>query len=296
MADQTTPAHDVFEGEIPKNLGKKSMSPIIKIAGLIALVGILGTAAIILESGDNFTVEPGIDITESLSGHLPSSGEDKQSPTSAPNLSETDEIALDLSEPEAQAAAELEALEYEGESSAITIVPPAEPVNYSEQNQSETFVDDDLRIEVTQLSSRIDEIEAMQTERINVVKSGIDLQSQGIDELNKLVKSLDALKWELEALKTTSVVQPLPTPTKSKTVNPQQSKSKTAEKSADKALELNLLGIDTWGGVRFAQIEYEGQIHLLATNESIGNWRIQTIAHNNVVVRNTEGESIELSI
>ncbi|MAP25461.1 MAG: hypothetical protein CMH17_00825, partial [Methylophaga sp.] len=58
--------HDVFEGEIPSDLGKKSAPIWFKVIGLVAMVGVLGTAAFLLERDKDYLVEPGIDITESI--------------------------------------------------------------------------------------------------------------------------------------------------------------------------------------------------------------------------------------
>lgn len=296
MAEDTK--HDVFEGEIPKDLGKKSPPIWIKGAGLVVLVGVLGSAALMLESNDDFAVEPGVDITDSLSSHLPSVSTSETSEIelqSSPgrNLNEIDVAmtASDISIPEEQ----INILEMERGDNAITITPRQDPSPEAAVTSSE-FVKDELRQEVSQLTSRLAEIEASESERITVVKSGIELHAQSVEKLNVLVRSLEGLKKELSALKTAPVSAAAPATVRARQATPEKSNPQAKPVEPKEPHELSLLGIDTWGGERFAQIEFAGQIHLLASNESIGSWRLDSIAKDSVVVKNREGESFELNI
>ena len=295
--------HDVFEGDIPKDLGKKSPPAWLKIVGLVGLVGVLGTAAYMLESEPEYNVEPGLDITEALSERLPSQGtpDDEIVLEEQPAPALEDEIVIDpsqvASEPMQSSDPEMDLLEAESMDNAITIVPPAEPV-VEEPVANPQFTDDALRQEVTLLTSRLDEIEASENERITVVKSGVELHAQSVEKLNALLNSLNSLKAELAALKTAPVnARPAATTNvqsrQTTTAKPSEAAKPDPKKEMD---ELKLLGVDTWGGERFAQIEYEGQIHLLATNEVIGDWRIDAIEKETVSVKNPKGERFELSI
>ena len=58
MMTDKSKSHDVFDGEIPKDLGKKKNPPLwVKLILLVILVAVLGTAAYLLESDDDYEVE-----------------------------------------------------------------------------------------------------------------------------------------------------------------------------------------------------------------------------------------------
>lgn len=300
---------DVFDGEIPKDIGKKSPPAWVKIGGLVALVGAMGTAAYMLESDSgNDVIEAGqSEVTEALSGNLPEA-------ESAPEPQSSNEIDIGLSDvqpaspntPEPPTASSVEPINeaqpgdmpdtdmMANTNNAITITPPAdEPVM-----QSSEAVDTELREDVDSINSRLDEIEATQTDRINIVKTGIDLHTQSIDKLSKLVESLESLKAELAELKN-APTQPAPSTKRqpARTTEAQSKPSQNAEPVDDEQpSNIELVGIDSWGGERFAQIEYQEKIHLLAVNESIGEWRIESVDRQHITVTDKEGESFELRI
>lgn len=289
-------AHDVFEGEIPSDLGKKKSAPIwLKVVGLVALVAVLGTAALMLEKDNDFSVEPGIDITDSIS--TVSEPENSEIVIGFDDPIGQTPISIDMTaNQDAESETEVDLLAIENDDNAIIITPPAESNLKAAIDNSETL-HADLQDEVSQITSRLEEIEANESERITVVKSGIELHAQSVEKLNDLVRSLDGLKKELAALKAAPTISNTP---KSSTIKPatQQAAPNAKAKPAanSKTDELNLIGIDSWGGQRFAQIEYAGQIHLLASNEAIGSWRLVNIAKDSIVVKNQEGESFELNI
>ena len=71
MMTDKSKSHDVFDGEIPKDLGKKKNPPLwVKLILLVILVAVLGTAAYLLESDDDYEVEPGTDLTETVVSEL----------------------------------------------------------------------------------------------------------------------------------------------------------------------------------------------------------------------------------
>ena len=292
---ENTQAHEVFEGEIPSDLGKKSAPLWLKVVGLVALVGVLGTAALLLEKDKDFAVEPGIDLTDSIL------------PLTEP---ENAEIEIGVDEPIAESPINIDMpstqdnegetgvdlLAIENEDNAIVISPPAQTSLQPPIANSET-VNADLQAEVSQITTRLEEIEANESERITVVRSGIELHAQSVEKLNDLVRSLDDLKKELAALKSAPVSNSTPKALNNKPTSAQAAPSLKAKPATNsKTDELNLIGIDSWGGQRFAQIEYAGEIHLLASNEAIGNWKLESIAKDSIVVKNQEGESFELNI
>ena len=286
--------HDVFEGEIPSDLGKKSAPIWFKVIGLVAMVGVLGTAAFLLERDKDYLVEPGIDITESITSIA--EPESTEIELGTDDGLTPDPINIDIpSAQDVDGETEVDLIAIENDESAIVITPPAQSSSESPISNSETL-NADLQEEVSQISSRLDEIEANESERITVVRSGIELHAQSVEKLNDLVRSLDDLKKELAALKTAPVATG-PKPASNKQATPQAAPNIQAKPTIpNKTNELNLIGIDSWGGERFAQIEYSGEIHLLASNETIGGWRLESIAKDSVVVENQEGESFELSI
>ena len=292
---ENTQSHDIFEGEIPSDLGKKKTLPIwLKVVGLVGLVGVLGTAAIMLEKDNNFTVEPGIDITDS-SPTIP----DPNGSEIEIGFDEATDIPsnnIDMSAQQIEGQNDIDLIAMENEDNAIVITPPNTSSFQNPISNSETL-SADLQDEVSQIASRLQEIEANESERITVVKSGIELHAQSVEKLNQLVHSLDNLKKELAALKAAPSTIPAPKPSNNKPAIQQASPSSQVRSAVSrKTDELNLIGIDSWGGQRFAQIEYAGEIHLLASNEEIGSWRVETISKESIVVKNQEGESFELSI
>ena len=71
MMTDKSKSHDVFDGEIPKDLGKKKNPPLwVKLILLVILVAVLGTAAYLLESDDDYEIEPGTDLTETVVSEL----------------------------------------------------------------------------------------------------------------------------------------------------------------------------------------------------------------------------------
>jgi hypothetical protein len=294
MTENTQP-HDIFEGEIPSDLGKKKSAPIwLKAVGLVALVGVLGTAALMLEQDNEFTVEPGIDITDSIPVMTePENAEIQiaidESVDQAPVQDEIPSVDQD-------SLTDVDLIAMENDDNAIVITPPAQPNLQPPISNSET-VNADLQDEVSQIASRLQEIEANESERITVVKSGIELHAQSVEKLNDLLRSLDGLKKELAALKAAPTTSSAPKPSNNKPATQQAAPNAHAKPAINrKTDELNLIGIDSWGGQRFAQIEYAGEIHLLASNEEIGSWRLESISKDSIVVKNQEGESFELSI
>lgn len=282
-----TTEHDIFEGEIPKKIGKQSPPIWLRAIFLVGLVAILGAATLKLKDSHNNHIEPGLDLTQALSELDNQISIDET--ILLENEPESTDLSIDVFLDSPQNVSDIENVE---NNASIDILPATNEVAPTEKN------DLDLLNEVSHLSSRLSELETTQSERNDSVKSSIELHSHSLDELNKLVRSLEDLKKELSSLKLAPLASPpaptaAPTPKSSLTVERTTASTPTPKDLS--VVELSLLGIDTWGGERFAQIEYEGQIHLLSINEHIGSWRVENIAHDRVVVRDKKGELIEIT-
>jgi hypothetical protein len=316
--------HDTFEGEIPVDLGKKK--PVwIKYVGLAALAGVLGTAAYVLNTQENRedmmnATKSQVEtfMTEKLGA--PSVGEGNQP-------SPDDEISLSLSDTGSEPVPTSDiAIEIEPTEESIDVAlnqPPIEPVATTETYAPEpapVFDEDPITItppqnvmntaavgtnfaesrEFTDLKATVNTIQQNQQERINIMKSGIDLQTVSLNRLQELTKSLNDLKSELAQLskqaKPAPVAERRQTPEPAKQSKPAPAKPQTVKKtsSANKP-NLVLLGIDRWAGEEFAQLQHNDEIHLLAVHESLSGWRVANISQNTVTVINDKGESFEIT-
>jgi len=326
MAEEQS--HDIFEGDIPTDLGKKKSPIWIKAAGLGVLICVLGAAAYVLNSEstretvmnstqskvESFMTEklgtttgPDLNALSSpeqdeakqlgIEGEIPSSSVIEIEPEELMGSTNDDleeKSVLDI--PADQQSSSFEQQILIDDSDPITITPPNQEVQTAAVNNS--FASKD---ELKDLKNTVGEMHAAQQERINVLKSGIDLQTVSIERLQALVQSLNELKSELKELKQTSVpVQTSTTKvgTKAPANPPKTSTSKPVQSQSVKSVntpDLILLGIDTWAGERFAQLQHKEQIHLLAMHESIKGWRITHIQNNSVTVTNESGESFEIT-
>ena len=115
MTDKST-SHDVFDGEIPKDLGKKKNPPLwVKLIFLVILVAVLGTAAYLLESDDDYEIEPGTDLTETVVSELIS--EDS-------NTSKDSITNIIVEDKENKQSSEIDIVELENTDSEIQVFPP----------------------------------------------------------------------------------------------------------------------------------------------------------------------------
>ena len=289
MMTYKSKSHDVFDGEIPKDLGKKKNPPLwVKLILLVILVAVLGTAAYLLESDDDYEVEPGTDLTETVVSELII--EDS-------NTSKDSITNIIVEDKENKQSSELDIVELENTDSEIQVFPP----DANQQSFSKpTSLDETKNIndQLDDLSARLDTVEDKGSERIALIQNGIDLHTQSVNKLNTLVDSLKDLKKELSDLKkmstksNTTVRTSQPGSQKLQTKNNQPTKSNASSKRD----QLKLLGIDSWGGVDFAQIQYKHDIHLLSTGEKVGLWGVISIGEDSVVLKNEEGVSFELKI
>ncbi|WP_330109789.1 hypothetical protein [Methylophaga thalassica] len=288
MTDKSK-SHDVFDGEIPKDLGKKKNPPLwVKLIFLVILVSVLGTAAYLLESDKEYEIEPGRDLTETVVSELIS--EDS-------NISKESKTNIIVEDNEGEQSSDLDILELENTDNEIQVFPP--DANLKSSNKPGSFDEiNKLTGQLDDLSAKIATVEDKESERIALIKSGMELHTQSVNKLNTLVDSLKDLKKELSDLKrvstksNTSLRTPQPVGEKLQTKNDKPTKLNPSSKTE----QLKLLGIDSWGGVSFAQIEYNHDIHLLTTSEKIGIWEIISIGEDIVVIKNEKGVSFELNI
>ncbi|HDY86058.1 MAG TPA: hypothetical protein ENI26_07820 [Methylophaga aminisulfidivorans] len=288
MTDKSK-SHDVFDGEIPKDIGKKKSPPVwIKIILLLILVSVLGTAVYILESDNEYDIEPGVDLNETVISELTAEN---------PIINEVNTTNNNEAEKESIQESNLDILELENTQNEIQVIP-----SNTAQPSSNTagFYDEksELDVELADLSTRLDTIEDKESDRIALVKSGMELHAESINKLNALVGSLKELKSELKALKrestkTNGVAQPSHLEAQKKLPKTDIPNKPNAISKTD---QLKLLGIDSWGGEDYAQIEYKNEIHLLSTTEKIGKWKVMSIDDNSVMIKNEEGVSFELKI
>lgn len=332
MADQEN--HDVIDGEIPKDLGKKKSPLWIKGLGLGVLVSLLGAATFVLNNEDNRN-----EVLKATKGQVenfvtangPSTPPDMpddeviQSTVQVSEPNPINALEIDLTEPSQNSeinldlaeSAEFEtesiptneemdvAFDSENEADPRTITAPStierEPVSQvvddnTVRTLSKSFASKES---VEMLQQTMFDVKAQEQERINIIKTGIDMQTVSINRLNDLLKTLDGLKYELKQLsrsvpatkQKSAEHKPAPQPT-NKTTAPQRQVKKARPRV--ESPKLVLLGVDMWGGEEFAQLQHNKQIHLLAMNESINGWRVASISTNAVTVVNEEGESFEI--
>lgn len=289
MMTDKSKSHDVFDGEIPKDLGKKKNPPLwVKLIFLVILVAVLGTAAYLLESDDDYEIEPGTDLTETVVSELIS--EDS-------NTSKDSITNIIVEDKENKQSSEIDIVELENTDSEIQVFPPdAKQQSFNKPTSLDEIKN--INDQLDDLSARLATVEDKGSERIALIQNGIDLHTQSVNKLNTLVYSLKDLKKELSDLKkmstksNTTVRTSQPGSQKLQTKNNQPTNSNSNSKTD----QLKLLGIDSWGGVDFVQIQYKHDIHLLSTGEKIGLWGVISIGEDSVVLKNEEGVSFELKI
>lgn len=317
----TEDTHDVYEGEIPANVGKKN-NGLLKVVGLIALVGVLGAAAYVLnmeESKQSMMDDTKDAVQDFMTSKMPEVSEPEQqgadpeetiassTEQSVPSESEVIDINLDETDTaatenptqglmdigrEITEAVNVDPVSYSDDSDPITITPP--------DNATDTKVSSNYasQSELSQLRDKVMAIETSDQERINVIRSGIELQTASIDRLNNLLETLDGLKRELAELNKSSVQRTVSTKTKPKanqTSNPSPKPAPEATPVVERnGPDLILLGIDRWGDEKFAQIQDGDQIHLLAKHEVLNGWRVTRISQSAITVVNDNGDSFEI--
>ena len=333
MAEELSKS-EIFDDEIPNDLIKKKGPPLkLILVGSMAILILIGLVAFTFYDKSHKKKKPHISTAEANSSvsnqriNIPNfasvakaaqqaeasldRSEDKEDepkipkaapvgqgselPPPAPS-SDTKINVLDTpSNDTKDASLKMPAPESGNTSDAIVIRPPASkpaPIAKTENiENSKPYM---------ALKSRLDELQSEQETHINIVKSGMELQSQGITKLNSLLGKLDNLTRELNTLaaQTKQVEAKAHThhhTAKAISRNSHTLSTKHESKPKDHLADTTLLGIDIWGGERFAQIEYQGKIHLLAVNEFIDNWRVVTINSENVTLKNNTGETVELT-
>lgn len=325
--------HDTFEGDIPVDLGKKK--PVwIKFVGLGALACVLGAAAYILNSEqrqedvmnatkskvETFMTENVGTLSTQAENQIPApsnqidiSLNDVQEESHTAEISQedygNDDHNLQQQNDSINLALGTQAQEHTSishdlpaeqlpdyEPNPITITPPTSNNMTSTMTPNSNFADSQ---EFNDLKSTVNQIQQSQQERINVMKSGIDLQTVSLKQLEQLTVSLNSLKSELAQLNRQATTAPAKeksatthTPSKKKQPEPRQSVKKTQTSAKP---NLILLGIDRWAGEEFAQLQLNNEIHLLAVHESLDGWRVSSINKNAVTVINDKGESFEIT-
>lgn len=286
--------HDVFDGEIPKDIGKKKNPPVwLKLVGLVILVGLLGTAALYLETSKDYDVEPGLNLNDEVINGLSSESTESHE-NDILKVSNDEFVSNGYEDIE---SGQLDSLVSEEPENEITIIS-ADRKNITKNDEGYSIQISDINEEVDLLSNRLKEIENRDADKITVIESGLELHEKSINKLNSLIGSLGTLKNELATLKAATLKSNKQTQVSQSDRNKNQPESiqKNQPKTRSRIDQLKLLGIDVWGGELFAQVEYKNQIHLLATNEMIGEWKVVSVSKERIMVRNQEGESFELSI
>lgn len=323
----TEETHDVYEGEIPANIGKKN-NGLIKIVGLLALIGVLGAAAYVLnfeENKQSVMESTKGTVQDFMTSNMPNgveAEETKSTPTQKVNIGNeeqsrafgSDAIEINLAEQESPInhlplretmpqsnmssqyptnAVNMDTAHYPEEADPIIITAPEQPTPTENVNGEYASLS-----ELSALRDKVIEIQSSDQERINVIQSGIEMQSTSIDKLNNLLESLDGLKKELAELNKKASSQPVhKTRTQAEEkVNQSSAKPSPNAKPVAKAFkpDLILLGIDRWGDEQFAQIQHGDQIHLLAKHEKLNGWRVTSISKGAIIVVNDNGESFEI--
>lgn len=161
----------------------------------------------------------------------------------------------------------------EFESSDIVIRPPLDNPNN----------------EITILKSKLAELEERDIQQAQAVTTSIEIQSLSQNRLEALVSRLDNLNAKLEKVTKSEKSRAALSKAKAKPTDIKQNSPKKIY------LDAKLLGMDMWGGDRFAQINFKGTITLLAINESMGDWTVIDLKENSVTLRNKNGETHELT-
>lgn len=168
--------------------------------------------------------------------------------------------------------------------------------NMSQKIAPETIKPEMYTAEAVEKASEIaikDALEKYNENQIIIVKTSLELQGQAKTRLTGLLKSLDSLSSQIQQEeKSKAVVRSKPKQTSPKVT---QKPAKTEKKTPIKPSNIKLLGIDLWAGERFAQIEYNKELQLVAINESVGEWRVISIATTKVTLKNKQGDLIELT-
>lgn len=145
-------------------------------------------------------------------------------------------------------------------------------------------------------------LEKYSDNQIIIVKTSLELQGQAKAKLEGLLKSLDSLlmQVQIQEEEEETAVKLSASHSKSKRNIPTAA-TKTAITAKTKPIKpstppnIKLFGVDLWAGERFAQIEYNKELQLVALNESVGEWRVIDIASTKVTLKNKHGDLIELT-
>lgn len=173
---------------------------------------------------------------------------------------------------------------------------PATPVQQDTLDNREDIETSDIVIrpqldshnnEITILKSKLAELEERDTQQAQVVSTSIEIQSLSQNRLEALVTRLDNLNAKLDKATKSAKSRTIQAKVKPTPINQNLSK-KTY-------LDAKLIGMDMWGGDRFAQINFKGTITLLTINESMGEWTVINLKENSVTLRNLNGETHELT-
>lgn len=187
------------------------------------------------------------------------------------------------------------------EGPAITISPMDYAVEQVEAAEVDPAAQEALIAERVQAA-----LTKQSSDQIIIVKTSMELQEQAKQKLSSLVEKLDTLSEKIklaESKPATPVVS-----NKTRRVNQSQSerparKQPARQRSAPKKQAVrneisgtSLVGIDLWAGERFAQLEHKGSLHLLAVNESLGEWKVSSISSSKIVMQHKEGDIVELRL
>lgn len=181
----------------------------------------------------------------------------------------------------------------------LTQIAVASAVKEVEQRTAKTL--EGILIEKKILSERIVLLSSVSQEQTKAATVSAEMQHKAARELRYLAAELAVLNAELKALNANSsstTKAEVRQPAKKKAQRTTTKKYKKAKPSVKKAQwSARLIGIDNWGGERFAQIEYKGVIHLLAKNETLGDWTVIRIENSKVTIfnrkENVKGELYE---
>lgn len=206
-----------------------------------------------------------------------------------PYVSKNSEIELFATEPPGDTAN----TETTSGNDAIVITPQEETQTVQVEPSQHVRLDNTHEIKI--LTDKIIQLEQKQATTSLASQTSIELQQRATTRLTALLTKLEQLNRHLatiEAEKQVAIHQAKQKSAVIRTVKPQIPKQITRNKAPLKA---KLVGLDMWGGDRFAQIEYEGSIQLVAQNEMVGDWKIVEIEDNSVRLKNKHGDTYELT-